>query len=235
MRRALVAAAASAVLVPTLAATTAAADSPVQSGEPKPQRLLVISLPMLAWKDANDHRLPNLNRLLDESAVADLTTRTISRETKLADGYITLGAGTRSIGAGTDVDGEGFEVGEPFGADNAGQVFERRTGRTSRSGLVDLGIGRIQDRNKQELFDAEIGALGDALAGAGWSRAVIANGDGLDVEDVTGGYYRRQAVAGLMGSDGKVPTGVVGPSSIGNYLATLGIPATAGFGVTFNG
>lgn len=30
-----------------------------------------------------------------------------------------------------------------------------------------------------------------------------------------------------------VPTGVAGPSSIANYLATLGIPATAGLGVTY--
>jgi succinyl-diaminopimelate desuccinylase len=30
-----------------------------------------------------------------------------------------------------------------------------------------------------------------------------------------------------------VPIGIAGPSSVGNYLATLGIPATGGFGVTY--
>ena len=30
-----------------------------------------------------------------------------------------------------------------------------------------------------------------------------------------------------------LPAAVAGPSSIGNYLATLGIPATSGFGVTY--
>jgi succinyl-diaminopimelate desuccinylase len=30
-----------------------------------------------------------------------------------------------------------------------------------------------------------------------------------------------------------IPLAVVGPSSIGNFLATLGIPATAGMGVTY--
>ena len=30
-----------------------------------------------------------------------------------------------------------------------------------------------------------------------------------------------------------VPTGIAGPSSVGNYLATLGVPATSGFGVTY--
>jgi succinyl-diaminopimelate desuccinylase len=31
----------------------------------------------------------------------------------------------------------------------------------------------------------------------------------------------------------EVPTGTAGPSSVGNYLATLGVPATSGFGVSY--
>jgi hypothetical protein len=167
----------------------------------------------VTWGDIQSRQdaLPNLVGLLDESAVGGLTTRTIDRATKLADGYVTLGAGTRSVGANADTDGEGFEVDEPFAGTTAGQVFERRTGRTPRGGLVNLGVAGIVDQNDQELFDAEVGALGDKLASAGWSRAVIANADGLDAEELAGGYYRRQAVAGLMGSDGEVPTGAVGP------------------------
>src|SRR5436190_1342724 len=66
--------------------------------------------------------------------------------------------------------------------------------------------------NLTRLLDSSaIGALGDKLASSDWSRAVIANGDGEDTEQLIGGYYRRQAVAGLMGSDGEVPTGAVGP------------------------
>lgn len=40
------------------------------------------------------------------------------------------------------------------------------------------------------------------------------------------------AAAGAFGHD--VPTAVVGPSNIANYLSTLGIPATAGLGVTYH-
>jgi succinyl-diaminopimelate desuccinylase len=40
-----------------------------------------------------------------------------------------------------------------------------------------------------------------------------------------------EAAQGAFGRD--VPTGVAGPSSVGNYLATLGVPATCGFGVTY--
>jgi hypothetical protein len=212
MKRALVAAAITAIVVPTVLGAAAGTAS-ARDADPKARRLLVISLPAVSWKDVNDNDLPNLNRLLDAAAVADLTNRSVKRDSKLGDGYVTLGAGTRSVGNLTDTtsDGHAFEVGERFGADTAGQTYARRTGRDAGDGLVDLDINAIVEANKKELYDAEVGALGDALGGASWTRAVIANGDGLDVGEVMGGYYRRQAVTALMGDDGRVPAGAVGP------------------------
>jgi hypothetical protein len=213
VKRALVACAVAAVVAPAVVVTAASGTAAARDGDPKPRRLLVISLPAVSWKDVNVHELPNLNRFLDNAAVADLTNRSIRRDSRLGDGYITLGAGTRSIGnlSNNTTDGHGFEVGERFGADTAGQVYRRRSGREAGRGLVYLDIDAIVDRNKKELYDAEIGALGDALTRAHWARAVISNGDGQDVENVEGGYYRRQAVTSLMGNDGKVPAGAVGP------------------------
>ena len=213
MRRAFTLVLLSAFAVP-LAVVGMSDPAPADSAKPEAQRVLVISIPAVTWQDiqARRDKLPNLIRLLDSSAVGGLTTRAVDRKTTLADGYVTMGAGTRSVGTEMDTDGEGFEVGEPFGDVTAGQAFERRTGRDPRRGLVNLGIAGIVDKNKQELFDAEIGALGDKLASADWSRAVIANGDGYDPEELPlGGYYRRQAVSGLMGSNGEVPKGTVGP------------------------
>src|SRR5262249_37066175 len=166
------------------------------------QRFLFIPTPAVTWQDiqARRDKLPNLIRLLDSSAVGGLTTRAVDRKTALAGRDVAMGAGTPSVGTEMDTDGAGLAAGEPFGAGTAGQAFERRTGRAPRRGLVNLGIAGIVDKNKQELFDAEIGALGDKLASADWSRAVIANGDGYDPEELpVGGYYRRQAVSGLMG------------------------------------
>lgn len=178
------------------------------------QRVLVISVPGLTWEDVNRNDVPNLVRLFDRSAVGDLATRTVSRQATLADGYVTVGAGTRSIGAGDAVDGEAFAVDETIGGDTAGEIFERRTGASPQRGLVHLGFPAIVEANASELYDAEVGALGDALDDAGFTRAVIANADGQDTaggDRDTRGYYRRTAVAALMGSDGTVPRGSVGP------------------------
>ncbi|MEZ5238128.1 MAG: hypothetical protein R2716_04030 [Microthrixaceae bacterium] len=86
------------------------------------------------------------------------------------------------------------------------EEFARRTGVMPPVGSVfNFGIVSIRQLNDSLLFDAEVGALGDALAGAGVRRAVIANGDhGVGEEDVD---FRREASLGLMDSEGIVERG----------------------------
>jgi hypothetical protein len=171
-------------------------------------RVLIVALPNATWADLARVDLPNLDRLLEESAVGDLTTRSLRPTTRLGDGYVTLGAGTRAVGDGGVTDGQAFGVDEPYGDASAGAVFSRRTGHVAREGLVHLGVEQIVERNESLHFDAEIGALGDALTGAGFDRAVIANADGAEPEGVPPAF-RRQAVSALMGDDGRVPAGRV--------------------------
>jgi hypothetical protein len=170
----------------------------------------VLSLPATTWADLDPATTPHLVQLLDHSAVADLNTRSASGLAKLGDGYATFGAGTRSA---TDAvtDGEAFGVDEPFGDGTASDAFRLRTGRTVRRGLVHLGLAGLAAKNAALLFDAKVGALGDALARAGFGRAVIANADGVEPYTPPLPQYRRDAVGGLMGSDGTVPAGAVGP------------------------
>ncbi len=207
LRRALVAAAALVAVAAVVLADTPALAVAAPATASRPRRVLILSVPALTWADLRAHPMPNLERLLATSAVGDLTTRGIRRSTNLGDGYTTLGAGTRTEGVAT-VDGLAFGVGEPYGTQTAGQVYRSRTGRDPGHGLVDVGIAAVVRHNASLLYDAQIGAMGDALDRAGFSRAVVANADGGEPD---GGLtsLRRTAVRALMGHDGRVPEGRV--------------------------
>ena len=170
-------------------------------------RVLVFSAPFVSWADLRSENLPNFQRLIDRSAVANLTTRTIGPRS-LAGGYATLGAGTRATGGGDPTDGEGLEAGETFGTRTAQSVFRERTELNVDSGIVQLGIERMLEANDAEHVDAKPGRLGSALARGGFARAVVANADGNDPTfDLP--PYRRYAVAALMDTHGVLPEGRV--------------------------
>jgi hypothetical protein len=226
------------------------------------ERVLVFTVPTLTWADLDTYDAPNLERLLADSAVADLSVRSVSRSTSAVDGYATLNAGTRTEGtqqaslafvAGVSrvsVDGDPTQVppgafepeppnedvpddlvpaptepeveapaeeqpplapeaGETFDGSPAAEEFARRTGVLPAVGEVfNLGVVSMRQLNSTLLFDAEVGALGDALAEHGVDRAVIANGDhGEGGDTVT---YRREASVGLMDRNGLVEHGRVG-------------------------
>lgn len=61
-------------------------------------RVLVFSVPTLQWKDLAQFDTPNLDGVLADSAVGDLSVRAVTRRTSAVDGYATLNAGTRSEG-----------------------------------------------------------------------------------------------------------------------------------------
>ncbi|MCO5319225.1 MAG: hypothetical protein M9942_12395 [Microthrixaceae bacterium] len=226
------------------------------------RRVLVFSVPTLTWADVRDHDTPNMDRLLDDAVVGDLSVRSVTRRTGATDGYATLNAGTRTEGtpqgslafvagleagegqpggdptevpAGayetvppdedlpepevpspevTDDSGDAVEApvatepGEDYRGSPAAEEFARRTGLLPPVGSVfNFGIVSMRQLNSGLRFDSEVGALGDALGGAGVRRAVIANGDhgagDLDVD------YRREASIGLMDSSGIVERGRV--------------------------
>lgn len=193
-------------------ARPASADASAGAGQTaRPGRLLVVSLPGVTWSDLEGVELPTLNRLLDRSAVADLVTRADRQPASLGAAYVTIGAGTRSGTAATD--GDGLEVEERFGNATAGDAYRQRTGTAPGPGIVQLGIAQITATNAGLLFDAHVGALGDTLRDAGFSRAVIANADHLQPDSPPTGesQFERPAVSALMGSAGILRGGEVGP------------------------
>ncbi len=207
-------------------AFTAFTTGPAEAASPSARsgRVLIISLPDTEWLDFEPASTPNLDRLLERSAVGAMVTNGVDRPTALAGGYVTLGAGARSVGSQNG--NQGFGVDEDFGRDRAGVVFTTRTGIPAGDGLVYMPIADTIDANDAELYGAKPGLLGDQLAKAGISRAVISNGDGTDpsTPDTRSSPWRRAAVAALMTSAGKVPGGRVDDG-------LLRQDATAPFGV----
>ena len=176
--------------------------------------MLVISLPTISWEDLAQSRLPNLERLFAQSAVADLSVRGVRRVPSLADGYVTIGAGTRAV-AHTGDDGECLEPSEQFGPGTARAEMARRNGVDPRTipeaSIVCLAQHEVVGHNGRLLFDADVSVLGNTLAAAGVRRAVIGNGDttlapSADVD------YRRWAALALTDQSGIVPEGAVGSS-----------------------
>ncbi|MET0628534.1 MAG: hypothetical protein ABW033_08760 [Acidimicrobiia bacterium] len=204
-RSAIAAALVALVAVGAAAPATAATSTLLEPGAV--DRVLVITTPGVGWSSIDPTLTPNLWRLLRGSAMGDLTARTLGRP-DLASGYLTLGAGTRAVSPRSPVDGAGMEPTEPYGDVTARDAFRVSTGRDVERGVLQLGIEPILAANADQSIDVVIGALGDALAGAGHDRAVIANGDGAypDQPDA----MRRYAVSGLMGGGGVVPAGRAG-------------------------
>jgi hypothetical protein len=171
----------------------------------------VFSLPYISWADLDTYNAPNLEHFLDHAAIAGLTTRSDKRETKLADGYLTLNAGSRAVGEPA-TDGDSLGVHEPFGRDTAGEVYTQRTGRRVSRGIVSLAMPRVIDTNDSLLYDAEPGALAIALRDAGVRRAVVGNADGHQPDTPPSpqtSTYRRQVALGLVDARGRVPRGKV--------------------------
>lgn len=184
-----------------------ASEAAAEVGIPPARRVLLISVPTLSWEDLDEFDAPNLERLLDESAIADLSTRSVVRRTTPGDGYTTLDAGTRARGA-RGADGLAFDADESFSGYPVAEVFGRRTGSRVTEGVVNLGLPQIVAANESLPYDAEVGALGETLGEAGVDAAVIGNADGseqeLDVE------FGRAVGGGLMNADGIVQGGSVG-------------------------
>jgi hypothetical protein len=186
--------------------------SPSGAQERAVDRVLVLSLPTVTFGDLEEADLPALEGLLGRSGVGDLSTRSVVRNTNAGDGYTTLGAGTRARGRGA-LDGLVFEQDESYGGVPADEAYRQRVGTPPPGPIFSLTQPSVVEHNESLRYDAEVGALGTALAEAGFSRSVVANAD-TTAEGVPGSgptAYGRTAAVALMGPDGGLATGRVGP------------------------
>jgi hypothetical protein len=197
---------------------------PAAAEEPTVERVLILSLPDVTWERLADARadgveLPNLDALLDRSALANLVTRGVGRNPTPGAAYLTISSGTRSIGV-DEVDGEVLGVDEDFGADRAGDVFSRRTGEPAGTGGVVVGMPELVEANDDESYEAELGLLATTLDEAGILHAVIANADGAEGgdEDPT----HREAALALTDEVGRVAGAVFDQLLVEEPLAPYG-------------
>ena len=165
--------------------------------------VLIFSIPTLAWSEINAQATPELNKVLSQSVIADLSVRSVTRETSATDGYTTLNAGTRAEGAPEGM----LAYLSPEGT--LAQQFAVQTGALPAPGeIFNLGLVPILQINDSLLYGSEVGALGTALSQAGVSRSVIANGDHDNGRGQT--VYRREASIAVMDEQGIVDSGEVG-------------------------
>ncbi|HEY8545347.1 MAG TPA: hypothetical protein VIL36_09885 [Acidimicrobiales bacterium] len=203
-----------AALVGLVALTLAACgstDEPAELGEQPVDRVLVFSLPGVAWEDVRRYDMPNLEAFIEDAAIGDISTRIGRSAARLTDAYLSMGAGTRAIAPEIDV-AVALEPDEPYGGVPASEILRRRLGFMP-NGIGYLPIGNAIDRNDDSPYGADVGLLGQQLAEAGIARAVVANadaGEGFVSEDPPpDGAYARSAATMLMGDDGVVPDGKV--------------------------
>jgi hypothetical protein len=177
------------------------------SGPDGAGRVLVLSLPGLSWDELYQGDTPALDRLLDESAVGAMSVRDVVRQTSPGDAYAAISAGARA--RGVRLSGEVFEPHEEVYGVSARALYEQLLGAPAPDGLLALGYPALVERNEDLDYDAEIGALGEALAAADVPRAAIANADGAGY--LQGPPYHRGAAVALVDERAVIPDGAVGP------------------------
>ncbi|MEJ7585242.1 MAG: glycosyltransferase [Acidimicrobiales bacterium] len=141
------------------------------------QQVILFGIPRLGLDDLDGGRLPTLDGLVIDGALAASSVRTDRARPSTTEAYATISAGTRVRGVDEGDRAYGAEA-EVEGV-TAREVAQRRTGRTPRGEVVVVG-GAAQIQGGGDDVSSAPGALGRALRQAGRTSAVVGNGDTLD-------------------------------------------------------
>jgi hypothetical protein len=180
-RQRLTAVVALALLFTAASLVTAASAVPGSVGpSAQPDKVVVFGMPGLSWSDLGTGRLPTVDRMVGEGAVAAMSVRTAGKTPSTAEAYATLGAGSRVVGPAALADSQ-----------DAG------------GGVVVLGAPAALRANRHKHLPTDPGALGDALRAAGKRAAVVGNAD-------TDTLVWRPAASAVMDRNGRVDAGEVG-------------------------
>ena len=174
-------------------------------------KVVVFGMPNLAWSDVGHGRLPNVDRLVRTGAVAAMSVRTVSHDPAIAEGYATLGAGTRVAAPG--VGGSAYDASTPLENGTAAEALARRVGRPVEGDVVVVDGPATVRANQGKHLSSLPGALGEAMQKAGRRTAAIGN---ADIGAVRGRQpvTSRPAAVAVMDGVSAVQSGAVEPSDV---------------------
>jgi hypothetical protein len=188
-------------------AMLALATAPAAVSQSRPGKVLIVSMPRLAWRDVAEERPPALTAFLERSAYASLSVRTIGPLTDLGAGYITIGAGNRAR-ADEQLAGQAYGADELVVQNTGAELYRAMTGKDPADAKVlALAITHARADADKLLYGSRPGALGQTVADAGKRTAVIANADGGPPAGTDRAH--REAALAMMDEAGRVAGGVV--------------------------
>ncbi len=203
VRAALMAATLVAALALTYVSGQAAEPDSVALGSPV-RTVVVFGIPHLGLDDLESGRVPNLDRIVREGALAAASVRTLRSRPSTVEAYSSLSAGTRVQGV------EGADDAHPPDAalegSTAREVVRRRTGQDPTGEVVVVG-GAAAIRSPGTDASSPPGALADALHGAGLRTAVVNNADTRNGFGIP--FFVRPAAVAAMDSTASVDFGTV--------------------------
>jgi len=174
-------------------------------------KVVVFGMSHLSWDDIGHGRLPNLDRLTRTGAVAAMSVRTESHDPSLAEGYATLGAGTRVSADGKA--GAAYDASAPLENGTASDALARRVGKPVAGDVLALDGPAVVRANQGKHLSSLPGALGEAMEKAHRGTAAIGN---ADIGSVDGRPHVASRPAALAVMDGvsAVDAGAVEQSDV---------------------
>jgi Glycosyl transferase family 2 len=198
----------SAVLFTALAIVTSGRWEPSSvAAATKASRVVILGVPRLSLDDLGSGAVPEIDRLVDIGALGATSVRTLGGRPSTVEGYATLGAGARV--RANDAGADAFAAQAPVGLLTAAELAAVRTGKKPAGAVVVVGMAQMIALNQKRFLSSFPGALGDALAAAKLSTAVVNVSDtGLVAKDPLAGLSRPAAIA-VADSGGSVGYGAV--------------------------
>jgi hypothetical protein len=134
--------------------------------------VVVVGIAGLTWNDINQQATPHLYAMAGSAADGALLVRGVRQRTCAADGWLTLGAGVRTL-APRPMDSRGVEVCTAL-------TEPRALPGTAPGGnwSVDLDLGAVAQQNAA-FYSPPLGNVGDSLAAAGQCSTAVGRGAAL--------------------------------------------------------